>query len=447
VRQSSRSTRACSSVPGVRAGWGGTILRNVARNLSRDFPGNFSRVVAALLPVLLQATVLLLAASATAVLAHERSASHSVWQVDDDGASVTLRLEGRELTRLPEASRAGGDLALLTIVADALTASRGGEPCIRTDEPMEGAAAKGYRMIRWRLECPAGGVFQIESRLPQVMRAAHLAFVRGALPDGTPFEAVLHADGPTWTSGREGDAALGPTLADSLRLGIEHIATGIDHLFFVFGLVVVAATMADVAIVITAFTLAHSVTLALTTLGWLRPAAASVEALIAVSIALIAVENLTLRAGRSLLHPALAAALLFLPALAMASAGLGRVPLWVLVGTGLFAASYLTLAARRPAQTRVRWLVAFAFGLLHGFGFAGALVESGFSTAGLAPTRVGFNAGVELGQLLFVAAVWPLLVWVRRRGEDFSHRFVVEPVSALLLAAAIGWYATRTFGV
>jgi hypothetical protein len=117
-----------------------------------------------------------------------------------------------------------------------------------------------------------------------------------------------------------------------------------------------------------------------------------------------------------------------------------------LAGTALFAVSYLSFAARRPGDRRVRWLVAFVFGLLHGFAFAGVLVESGFSTANVAATLVCFNAGVEAGQLAFVAIAWPLLALARRSLADAYTPWVVEPTSVVLLAAAVAWYAARAYG-
>ena len=134
------------------------------------------------------------------------------------------------------------------------------------------------------------------------------------------------------------------------------------------------------------------------------------------------------------------------PALLASAAQIGRLPFAPLAGTALFALSYLALAERRPDDRRVRWMVAFVFGLLHGFGFAGALVEAGFSGAAVLAMLVAFNAGVETGQLLFVAMLWPLLAWLRRRSGNQFGRFVVEPVSVVLLAASVAWYALRTFG-
>jgi hydrogenase/urease accessory protein HupE len=149
----------------------------------------------------------------------------------------------------------------------------------------------------------------------------------------------------------------GEVAATYLRLGVEHILFGFDHLLFVLALVILVRDWRRVAITVTAFTIAHSITLAAATLGFVNVPGPPVEATIALSIVLVSVEILNARGGK--------------PSL----------------------------------TTRLPWLVAFSFGLLHGFGFAGALAEVGLPQHAIPVALLFFNLGVELGQLAFVAAV------------------------------------------
>ena len=142
-----------------------------------------------------------------------------------------------------------------------------------------------------------------------------------------------------------------------LSLGIEHILLGIDHLLFVFALLLIVKGWRRLVGTITAFTVAHSITLAAATLGYVNVPQAPVEAVIALSILFLATEIIHMLQGR----------------------------------TGL--------AQRYP------WLVAFIFGLLHGFGFAGALTEIGLPPSDIPLALLFFNVGVEVGQLIFVAGV------------------------------------------
>jgi hypothetical protein len=151
-----------------------------------------------------------------------------------------------------------------------------------------------------------------------------------------------------------------------LRHGIEHILFGLDHLLFIVSLMLIVGDWRVLVKTITAFTAAHSITLALATFGLVTLPAAPVEAMIALSIVLVCVEAVRLRRGES------------------------------------------SLATAWP------WLVAFAFGLLHGFGFAGALVGLGLPQDDLPLALLFFNIGVEVGQLLFIAAILAVAASLRR---------------------------------
>ncbi|WP_119274516.1 HupE/UreJ family protein [Taklimakanibacter deserti] len=156
-----------------------------------------------------------------------------------------------------------------------------------------------------------------------------------------------------------------------LWLGVEHILLGVDHLIFVLALIMLVRGWKRIALTITAFTLAHSITLGAATLGYLDVPGPPVEALIALSIALVAVEIVNAERGRQ------------------------------------------SLASRFP------WLIAFAFGLLHGLGFAGALSDVGLPAHAIPAALLFFNLGVELGQLLFVAVAMALFAILHRISVAF----------------------------
>lgn len=392
------------------------------------------------------AAVPLLAVAAMPALAHERSASHSTWTFDATGADVTLRLDARDLTRPAAAAR--GDEAVEAEVAGAISAFRGGEPCAMAGPVARRTLPEGRVALDWRLACARSGRIRLESRLPELLAVPHLAFVRvvaGVVDrEARDFEAVLHADQPAADQPLPEDAPRRGAFAAAVELGLRHIASGADHLLFVLGLVVVARTTREVAGLVTMFTAAHSLTLAAATLGWIRPAGAAIEGLIAASIALLAVENLVF------CRPAARATsrrivLVMAPAVVAAAAGFGRVPFAALAGTALFSVCALALADRGGDDRRLRRVVAFAFGLLHGFGFAGSLGDAGFPAGAALATLAGFNLGVEAGQLLFVLLVGPALA-LARRALDFRYApLVVEPASVLLLAASVAWYVQRGF--
>jgi hypothetical protein len=170
-------------------------------------------------------------------------------------------------------------------------------------------------------------------------------------------------------------------------LGLEHILTGFDHVLFLLALILGGGSIKSLLGIVTAFTVAHSTTLGLAALDVVRPPERVIEPLIALSIAYVAVENI--------------------------------------------------LARRQPAR---RWVASFFFGLVHGFGFAGALVELGLPSDALVSSLLFFNLGVEAGQAMIVALLFPALVWLSRwRGE----RLAVTSISAVVLTAALAILVAR----
>ena len=236
----------------------------------------------------------------------------------------------------------------------------------------------------------------------------------------------------------------GSGLSDYVRLGVEHIATGTDHLVFLLALLLLGASFAEVAMIVTGFTVAHSVTLALGVLGVVRPLSAAIESLIGLSIAIVALENFAFTSGRATRRGIMLALGAGLLAAAVAAAlGALALPASALLGVGLFALCSLGLLERVARPARLRWLVAFVFGLVHGFGFAGVLVEIGLPPGRLAAALFGFNLGVELGSArdrrdLLAAAADPAAARARAAPAADPARLDPDPRRGNLLVPEPG---------
>ena len=157
-----------------------------------------------------------------------------------------------------------------------------------------------------------------------------------------------------------------------LRLGVEHILTGIDHLLYILGMLLLVKGWRRVILTMSAFTATHSLTLTAAALGWVHVPQRPVEACIALSILFVTSEIVRGRRGHS------------------------------------------GLTARWP------WVISFTFGLLHGFGFAGALSEVGLPQKAIPVALLFFNLGVEVGQLLFIASVFALAILARQVGRRIT---------------------------
>jgi len=389
--------------------------------------------------------VLLVAAAAGA---HDRTVSYSTWEIDGAHARVTAHLTPLDASRLPWAATAGADLdrRLGAYLAGALTLRVAGEVCALTNGPTRLATAPERIAFSWEVTCPSTHDLQLHTEVLREVAPSHLHFARLRLGDQPAIERVLSEAEPTWRLGDSGGrGAAGDSVGDFLLLGVEHILTGYDHLVFLLGLLLLGGSLRDVVRIVTGFTIAHSLTLALAVFGVLRPARAPIEALIGLSIALIAIENLWLAGGRPpLVRWSIGAVLLLLAGLALR--GSGTVPALTLSGLALFTVCYFGLVARASRPAPLRAAVAFVFGLVHGFGFAGVLLEGELPGARLARALFGFNAGVELGQVVAVLALWPLLRLAWRDRSGAWQRGIVEYGSAAILAVGVFWFVTRSYG-
>jgi hydrogenase/urease accessory protein HupE len=262
-----------------------------------------------------------------------------------------------------------------------------------SDTP-RGAFAGDAWIERFAVRCPAGldGAAIAIDGLPATMTDVLVRLERASgatqtvrLTPGAPAFAVERAPGRV-------DIA-----RTYLVLGVEHILLGFDHLLFVLALLLLVGPTRRLVSTVTAFTVAHSLTLAAATLGMVRVPPQPVEATIALSIAFVAAELVHAHQGR------------------------------------------LSLTERRP------WLVAFVFGLLHGLGFAGALSEVGLPAEAIPLALLFFNLGVEVGQLLFIAAVLAVVACARRVGLTAPSWAWRVPAYAIGSVAAY-WTLARVAG-
>jgi hypothetical protein len=335
---------------------------------------------------LLCALALLTAAAAGPAFAHS-GGSNGYASISIGQSSVRYSLTLWPAT-LPEAvseqiklARAGDGPSrdrLLGVIRDKVTLVSEGRRC----EPGSGSLAhpaSPAESVTFVVDFACGGAVRdllIRDDLFDILGVDYHTLARIDTPGGTTQFAFTPETRETRVNtGRRGTVSF-------VLLGIEHILTGWDHLLFLLVLLLRGGGWLSLAKIITAFTVAHSVTLALAVLDIVTLPGRLVEAIIALSIAVVAAENLFLR----------------------------------------------------PVMAR-RWLVSFAFGLVHGFGFSSVLREIGLPTDGLLLALFGFNAGVELGQALVVVVLLPALVLVR--DTRWEPRVVRSSSLAILLVGVV----------
>lgn len=266
------------------------------------------------------------------------------------------------------------------------------EDCQELDAPQVQQVA-GARLLLWRVQCQHGLRSDAQIAFNGLDLTMIDVLVRITYLDGHSEAQVARPRTPAVVLGATQPQGL--EVSAYFGLGVEHILSGIDHLLFVLCLILLVPSVTGLLKTITAFTLAHSLTLALSALEIIHVPQPPVEATIALSILFLARE------------------------LARKDAANG-------------------IAVRRP------WGVAFVFGLLHGFGFAGALAEIGLPKEAISSALLLFNVGVETGQLMFVAVVYPFVMLVRRWSSGWP--LWTAPVPVYSVGAVSGFWFLQRLG-
>ena len=247
--------------------------------------------------------------------------------------------------------------------------------------------------LRWVIDCGTTGLPGKTLAVSGLTAAPIDVLVRVELSDDRSVGTILRGGKSEFVIPER--AARSQVFWDYLRLGTEHILTGPDHLLFVLGLLMLMVALKPLIKVVTAFTVGHSVTLALVALGWARLPSGPVEILIAATVLVLAAELATEESERP---------------------GLLR---------------------RRP------WLMAFGFGLIHGMGFAGALSEVGLPNEEIPMALFSFNVGIEIGQIAFVILMAAIGWIIRQLLRDIPPWLARLPAYGIGIMAAY-WCFERT---
>lgn len=389
--------------------------------------------------------LLLLIAFAVPVNAHERSESYSHWYVSDSTISGVITIPLREVMLLYQS----GDDSIppkqlfRAQLENHTTVQSGGADCARTGSEILQAAA-GFVRIEIRFACQSKPPTMLMYRALFDVAPGHVHYA--TLHQGTAqiAEVLITDTSDSWNIAAPASAK--HTFGSFLRIGVEHIGTGLDHIAFLLGLLLVAQTAGRSIVAITGFTLGHSISLAAAVLGYVQADSQLVEAFIGFTIALVAVEYFVLT--KTSAHVAALASVVLATILGLLAVWFAFLPLRALfayVGIGAFAACYL-LASRIVAQQtgaraiQLLFAATTCFGLVHGFGFAGFLMETGILGGALFVPLLGFNLGVEVGQLLIVTAVLSLAKLLAGRVPHAAPQIV----AASLCGIGLYWFVGRT---
>lgn len=393
----------------------------------------------------LRLCALLWLALPVAAQAHTRSESHSAWTLDGRLVHMNFSVADTEARRITRDNAVPSAKVFLAYLTPRVGVTASDKPCTLTAPPRMIAAAPGFLRAEFQYVCPSNTAMRLVSSAFFDLVPTHIHFAQIQKPDGDFVEQLIGSG----DQGIDLDAAGGRNLDSAglwnfITMGIMHIFTGVDHMSFLVGLVLISRRLRDLIFVVTGFTIGHSLTLALAVTGIIRPHAEFIDALVALTIALIGVENVAMASRRPGTVALWTGGVLAVMA-GLRLAGIGLLPPLLLTGSAIFASCYLLVSGHLRDAGRIRLIVTLVFGLIHGFGFAADLLESRLPPAKLAEILVGFNLGVELGQLTIVLLFAGMAAMFVKWRIALPRALVADVSAAALVALGMFWFVQRSF--
>jgi hypothetical protein len=378
-------------------------------------------------------------------LAHTRSETHSAWLIKGNTVHLQFTVPDLESKRITPDGDMPSVEELGKYVAEHVGAFAGDQACKMTEGPRAVTAAGGYRRYEFTFECPSDDDIKVHSSAWFELVESHTNFAQIQTNDGAFIEQLITKDQQTLEAS---SSALSPLqnagFLDFLKMGMLHIFTGIDHMSFMLGLVLISRRIRDLLFVVTGFTIGHSLTLALAVTGVLRPHPEFIDALVAFTIAMIGAENLGDSTHKPLVVALGMGGLMFVLALAQYLGAPVILPSLLLIGGGIFGANYLMLTGHMRDAARVRLVMTLVFGLIHGFGFASDLLEMRLPTGRLAQLLMGFNLGVEIAQVMVVLSAVLLAAILVKVRLAVPRPIFTDLAASFLVAEGLAWFLSRT---
>jgi len=378
--------------------------------------------------------------------AHSRSESYSHWHLSENTITGVVTIPVRDVMVLHE--QAIDAVPTRVLFQNHLRAttevSANGESCAQTGSNILQAAA-GFIRVELKFDCAGYPPQHLGIRTMFDVAPAHAHYAKLYQDGQLVGEALITDTADTWEiSGLQ--SATSWSFASFVSIGIEHIASGFDHVAFLLGLLLIAGSFRRCIVAVTGFTLGHSISLAAAVLGYVHADGQLVEAFIGFTIFLVAAEYFLPRQQSATRFAAAGALLAWLTGLAAFSLGfIDARALFAYAGFGMVAACYLLMSGKLIAQENTRatallFVATCSFGLVHGFGFAGFLIETGLLGSALIVPLLGFNLGVELGQLILVSLALLLSLALRRH----TPQVLPQLAAAALAGVGIFWFIGRT---
>ncbi len=380
--------------------------------------------------------------------AHTRSESYSHWHESGTTITATITIPLREVMLLYQTGDSAvppGELFRDELKEQTRVSSATGSCSLEAVNVLQ--AASGFVRVELLFDCGDEAPSTIHYRALFDAAPAHVHYAKLHRGD-LRFETLITDTSDTWNIADVGEAG-SYSFMSFLAIGIEHIGGGIDHIAFLIGMLLIAGSLGRSILAVTGFTLGHSASLAAAVLGYVHAESTLVEAFIGFTVALVAAEYFLLRNhGEQSARTLAVSSMLIAWAVGLVAITFDLISaraLFVYAGFGVFAFCYLLASIELEHRDASRastllFMATTCFGLVHGFGFAGFLMETGILGTSLFIPLLGFNLGVEVGQLALVAVA--LGIAALSRGK--VPRVVTPMLAAGLCGIGVYWFVART---
>jgi len=382
--------------------------------------------------------------------AHSKSQSHSSWWIGEGTVSVIFRLKVRDATFILDPEKQGQMLgpAVISSFTNGVDIKNSAGACDLSDDWRLQHANPGEYEISAEFQCPTDDALTIAMPVLSSLSSSHLHFAKISTKQGIQADHLITSDQsvielnlseniPQSISGR---------IFQYILIGVEHISFGPDHIAFLIGILLLSYSVKSLLILVTGFTIGHSISLALAISGVIAPDIRIIEILIGFTVLLVGAEVFARRYGAYLLlYGLLSFCLLLMLVINLIYAGQHDrgLPVLILILLAVFSFLKLNLSGEIEKGYGLNLMVTIMFGLIHGVGFADALAQYDLNAQNLWVSLVGFNLGVELGQILILMLI-AVVIHILNRAQYHRAIILSGDISAVVLCA-IGtfWFISR----
>tara|TARA_B100001996_G_scaffold265434_1_gene207171 strand:- start:661 stop:1866 length:1206 start_codon:yes stop_codon:yes gene_type:complete len=392
-------------------------------------------------------STLLLISFQSESLAHTKSVSYSTWNIQEDEVIVNFTVSSREITKLreyqinyPNLNESLESHLIQQIYSDQIIS----EPLINVLNTEIGTTGLSLRFYTNQVEKYIFDMNIFFDQIPGHIHYArinhHMGQVRTLVLNQTNHEIVFFSE-----LNETEEQEWFDSFKQYIGLGFTHILEGIDHLLFLLALLILCKSFKSLVFAATGFTIGHSLTLGLAASNIVIPQVDIIESLIGWTIILASIESINL--PRHELRKIQSGVLLIIITLSVLSAfNINELKIGFILGLGLLTLAILKLGEDPEQSEKLRPMLAIIFGTIHGFGFANILSEISLDRTNFLVSLLGFNIGVEIGQILVLVIMWALMSFLVTKILISNIKKITELVSSILCSIGLYWFLTRLLG-